>query len=345
MNLFVRMFLVFAFLFAQPLSLVLQEASGSQLVLGGSFTLAEGQKLDGSLMVVGGTVVLAQSSIVQGDILMMGGSLEVSGTVTGSVVSLGGLARLTDTAIIQGDLIIPAGNLERATGAQISGKINQGTDSLSPITLPGGVRIPNIQVNYTPFWYGFSILSILFQSFIWAALAALVVVLLPRQTEVTAQAFVSQPVLSGGLGLLTTVVAPLLLVVSAITIIGIPLTIVGAFMLVVGWAFGVIALGTELGKRLAVGLKQNLALAVSAALGTFIMTLVVNSLQLIPCVGWIGMVVVGVLGLGAVILTRFGTQHYHPPSTLSAISQPPGGVVPPGVEPSSSTTPPTEPTA
>ena len=33
--------------------------------------------------------------------------------------------------------------------------------------------------------------------------------------------------------------------------------------------------------------------------------------ELIPCVGWLPLVLVGLWGLGAVIMTRFGTQEYN----------------------------------
>jgi hypothetical protein len=234
--------------------------------------------------------------------------LEVSGRITGDVVSLGGLVRLRDTAVINGNVQIPAGDLDRAALAHVDGQITKGADIISTITLPGGIRIPNINLNFNPFWYGFSILSVLFGAFVWAALAALVVVLLPRQVVLTAQTFVSQPLIAGGLGLTTVILSPIFLVLTAITLIGIPLTLAGALLLALSWAFGIIALGTELGRRLAISLKQDWALAVSAAFGSFILSFVLGFLGMLPYVGWLGWAVVGVIGLGAVLLSRFGTR-------------------------------------
>jgi hypothetical protein len=123
--------------------------------------------------------------------------------------------------------------------------------------------------------------------------------------------------ISGGLGLLTAVVAPLLLLLIAITIIGIPLSLIGAFLLALAWALGVIVLGTETGKRLADLLKQQWALPVAAGIGTLLLVIVINAIGIIDCIGWIPKVVVGVVGLGAVLLTRFGTRPY-PPYALPA---------------------------
>jgi len=44
-------------------------------------------------------------------------------------------------------------------------------------------------------------------------------------------------------------------------------------------------------------------------IGTFLLTLLVNGLgALVPCVGWIVPTLVGMVGLGAVLVTRFGAQ-------------------------------------
>ncbi len=65
----------------------------------------------------------------------------------------------------------------------------------------------------------------------------------------------------------------------------------------------------ETGKRLAALMKQDWALPVSAMIGTFLLTLLVNGLgALVPCVGWIVPALVGMVGLGAVLVTRFGAQ-------------------------------------
>ena len=51
--------------------------------------------------------------------------------------------------------------------------------------------------------------------------------------------------------------------------------------------------------------------AISAGVGTFILFFVFGGFsELIPCIGWIPQTLVGIWGLGAVLMTRFGTQDY-----------------------------------
>ena len=172
------------------------------------------------------------------------------------------------------------------------------------------------------------------RAFLWAALAVLVVLFLPRQVEQVSHAVVAQPVISAGLGVLTAVILPIILLLVAITIIGIPVSLLGVLALVISWAYGIVVLGLEVGKRLAQMLKVDLAAPVVAGAGTFILVLVMNGVKVaIPCVGWIFAALVGCLGLGAVLLTRYGTQPY-PPLVSQAMLPPaedwtPGPPTPP----------------
>ncbi len=290
-----------------PQTALAQGSIGDKFVMGGSFILKDGDVLTGNLVVLGGTAMLEDGSTVQGDVVLAGGSVQVAGQVDGSIVVAGGLISLQDTALVQGDITVVGGNIDRAPGAQVNGSVSNGAVSPFELFSSGGV-VPNVQVGFNPLldtlWY-------FFRSFMWAALAVLVVLFLQTQIERAAQAAVTQPLIAGGLGMLTAIVVPLLAVTISLTIILIPVGLVAFLALVISWAFGVIVIGAEVGKRIAELLKQEWALAVSAGIGTFILTLVANGLGwLIPCVGWIVPALVGIVGLGAVLLTRYGTQDY-----------------------------------
>jgi len=81
--------------------------------------------------------------------------------------------------------------------------------------------------------------------------------------------------------------------------------------------FGWIALGLEVGKRLAHALNVNWSLIADAGLGTMLLSLMANSISFTPCVGWIVPTVIGFVGMGGVILTILGTRPY-PPSVSTA---------------------------
>lgn len=294
-----------------PQAALAQAPSGDKFVTGGTYTLEEGQTLNGNLFILGGIATLKTGSRITGDVILTGGTIRASGQIDGNILATGGLIDLNDTALVKGDVTTIAANLNRATGARIEGNVNSGFSGPFTFTLPEGVQVPDVRVNFNPilniFWY-------FTRSFLWAALAVVVVLFAPRQSERVVKAVVVQPLITGGIGLLTSIVFPLLLVLIAITLIGIPISLLGAFLLVVAWAFGLVSIGMEVGKRLAEALSQDWALPVSAGIGTFLLTLLINGIGFIDCIGWIPGALVGVLAVGAVLLTRFGTQVYPPPA-------------------------------
>jgi hypothetical protein len=88
-----------------------------------------------------------------------------------------------------------------------------------------------------------------------------------------------------------------------------------------GWGFGLISLGLEVGRRIAKMFHLEWVAAVSAGVGTFALVLVLNGLEaVIPCFGWVFPALAGFVGLGAVLLTRFGTQSYPASAPAAAAS-------------------------
>jgi len=135
-----------------------------------------------------------------------------------------------------------------------------------------------------------------------------------------AHAVMAQPLTSGGLGLLTLIVAPITLLLLTVTIILIPVVVIAVVALFVAAVFGWIAIGYEIGQRFTTAIHQNWHPAFSAGLGVFALTLVANALTGIPvlnCVGWLVPFLLGLAGLGAVIMTRFGTQSVAAPVTVA----------------------------
>jgi hypothetical protein len=130
---------------------------------------------------------------------------------------------------------------------------------------------------------------------------------------------VSQPVVAGGAGLITAFLAPFVLIALTITIILIPVTLIAVLVLVAAWFFGWIALGLEVGRRLGKLANIELAPALAAGLGTFLLMLVFDGMsELIPCIGWLPQTLIGIWALGAVLVTRFGSQDYPQDQVLDA---------------------------
>jgi hypothetical protein len=149
---------------------------------------------------------------------------------------------------------------------------------------------------------------------------------LPRQVERAAQTIFHSPLISGGVGCLTVIIVPLVLVAIMITIILIPVSLAGLFILGVALTFGWVTIGTEVGHRLSQQFHTEWALPITAGIGTFLTTFVLGGIgQFIPCVGWLVPTLTGVVGLGAVLLTRFGTRPYpeYPTTSIVPAAPPP----------------------
>lgn len=319
-------------LFALFLPLQTASADGQtdgQVIFGSIYTLASGETLTGDLVVFGGSVTIEADAQVIGGVVLFGGSLTIAGEVTGDVVLVGGSGLLKSTAVVEGDLNTVGGSYQTESGARVVGSINNfeappsiNYDLPTHITPP---VIPNIpsdlsqkirsSINFNPFTqFGWLFLK----SLGWAALAALVMLFFDDPTRRVSRAVLHQPVIGGSIGLLTLVVAIVLTVILSITILLIPVALIGVLVLVFAIAFGWIAIGLEVGQRTAQAFHQEWPLPLSAALGTFILNFVANGIGFIPCVGWLVPFLIGLLGLGAVLLSRFGTQAYPPSEILTA---------------------------
>lgn len=287
---------------------VLLLITGCRVVTGGDSTLEQGETVRGDLVLLGGNVKLEEKSKVTGDMFSLGGNAEINGEIDGDVTVLGGSINLGSKAVVHGGVRTLGGNVNRAPGARIEGGISD-------------ERIERFEGSWgfdTPEFFEFGWLWFLLQSFIGAIVAVLVVMVFPQPTERVARAVWDQPLIAGGMGILTMIVAPIVLVLLLITIIG-PLVLLVA--LGAAMVFGWIALGMEMGRRLAQVVKWDLHPAVAAGLGTLLLSLVANGIGFIPYVGWVAPLFVTLLGLGGVVLTRFGFRTYvRVPATVSVES-------------------------
>jgi predicted flap endonuclease-1-like 5' DNA nuclease len=281
---------------------------GGRIVFGDDFVLASGETLDGDLAVFGGNVTLEQGSTVVGDLLAMGGSIAVDGVIDGDVVAFGGNVDLGPSAEVDGDLVALGGTVTGSEEA-VRGRISEGftLPSLPQIAtppMPGSWPMRTGGRNIVVSWLVGGIRA--FASALVLALLAIVVVSLwPRQTELLVNTVWRAPAASVGTGLLTYLIVLGLLVLLIITICLSPLLAVAT---AVAFLFGWIALGWLVGRRLLAALNaKSVAPIWEASLGVFLLTL----LGAIPCIGWLAWVVGGAFGLGAVVLTRFGTRRFN----------------------------------
>lgn len=306
-------FIMLILILAWPGTALAKELQDDEVIFGGTFTLASGDSLDGNLVVFGGAVTLEQDSTVNGDVVLIGGTIEVGGLVNGNLVGLGGALRLNTHAVINGDLTTIGATLRREEGAQVSGQVNLGVNLPFQFSTPEGLDLPGVSIPEVGFRFNpvLDVIWFFFRVFMWAALAILVVLFFREPAERVAQTAINQPIVSIGSGLLTAVLTPIVLIIVTLTIILIPVSFIGILILAIAWLLGWVSIGLDVGRRIAKMFNQEWAPAIAAGVGTFVLYFVLSGFnEIAPCIGWFPRTLVGLWGLGAVVLTRFGTQAY-----------------------------------
>ncbi len=303
-----------------PSTAYARDLKDDKVIFGGTYTLQEGETLNGNLVVFGGAVTLEAETTVNGDVVLMGGTVDAAGVVNGNMVGIGGVLQLGDASQVNGDLVTIGASLQRDDGAQINGQVIRGMSF--PFQLDFSSNAENFGENYHPSTVTTSnplleAMWFFFRMFMWAALAVLLVIFFLPQSERVAKAALDLPLITVGAGLLTALLSPLALLALVVTIILIPVGLALVVLLGIAWLLGWVALGLEVGRRIAKMLNQDWAPAIAAGVGTFILYFVLAGFdQLVPCVGGLPRMAVGLWGLGAVLLTYFGTREFQSTPTI-----------------------------
>lgn len=316
-----------------------------KVIFGGHFTLRSGERLLGDLGVLGGTVELEEGSQVAGDVLVAGGSLRVAGSVEGDIAIFGGTLELAATARVDGDVVHFGGIIERSPGAVVTGEFGPGP-GFPEFSFPGwrGLRlipqfrlgvgsVPGLQAGPAE-WLLRQLLRLLRgigMTMALAALALVVTLFWPSGIELTGRTEIEQPVLAFVVGLLTLFAALLLAFLLAITICLLPVTILLLVALGIAVFLAWVAAGWVVGHKLLAWLNlRGMTTVVEVTVGTALVVMLYFILGILPCVNFIYGALVASLGVGALVLTRFGTQPYRPGRSWSAwmAPRPPTPVAP-----------------
>ena len=294
---------------------------GGPVIFGGNYNLKSGETLSGDLVVFGGNVNIEENALVQGSIVVFGGNVTLDGTMEGDLVIFGGAGSLGPKSVVEGDLVTVGGSVSRADGSVVKGEITNEPTIQIPAPnvpdVPDAPSVPNVpqRVDFNPIGSAFSTLLL---AVVLGGLAMLLILFMQPQMERVAQAAFTQPVLAGGMGLLSLFA----ILISFVTIVLIPIGLLALFLVLpLAWVLGIVSLGMEVGDRFTRAINQSWAPALSAGFGTFLLMLVVGGLGLVPCVGWLVPGIVGFVGVGATVMTVFGSRTY-PPATASSAPAP-----------------------
>jgi len=293
------------------------------------YVLAAGEELDGDLIVFNGDATLESESRIRGNAVIWNGNAEVDGTIEGNLVATNGDVRLGEDALVKGDVVCSWNcDIEQEGGARIEGEIVEGPSLRGgPFADWGepGLRIQVPPPDRQPLWMSgaeqllrwiFRIVRGILTILVIAAIGGVVALIWPEATNRVGFTAFRSPGASLGIGVLTLVAAITLVTVLAITICLSPAAVLIALALGGASLFGWVAIGARVGRRLLRALNVGeVAPLWVASLGTLVMTLITMGLSAAFCLaplGWLLMFVIGCFGLGAVVLTRFGTTPYAP---------------------------------
>ena len=275
----------------------LENASGDckdqhhQPSFGGTIVVDTGEVVCGNLTSFGGTVAI--NGEVRGDVVTFGGEVVIAGTVDGNVDIYGGTVTLRSGSNVRGDLNLYAGGWTRGDDAQLDGAVIDHTGHIEVLFFSGSEF-------HFPFW---PILT-------WVALGLLLTWLLPEHVMFVRATVASRPRRSLLIGLLSALLALPVMVVLIALILTIPVAIIVALGLITAWAFGTVAIGWLVGEhvlRMIAPHRNTRPFQVVVGLTVLVLA---GSL---PFIGnWIS-IGAGLLGLGAVFLSRFGTRLYSQP--------------------------------
>lgn len=258
---------------------------------GNTIVVSNSDRICGSLTTFGGTTVVQGE--VDGDIVAFAGSVIINGQVDGNVNLYGGNLTLQNGAHINGDIHVCGGQWIEGANSQFRGTVFECTKSVT--TLLAGDGSPGSR-----FWLVFT----------WVGLALLLTVLLPEHVMLVRTTVKSKWRRSFVLGLLTILLAPEVLSVLIALIIPIPLAIIVAIGLIVAWALGTVAIGWLIGDYLVHMVAPHYySRSIQVVVGSAVLALAGT----LPYIGWIISIGAGLLGLGAVFLSRFGTRLYVQP--------------------------------
>jgi hypothetical protein len=256
----------------------------------------------------GGNVVVNTGEVTCGDITSFGGTVTIKGEVKGEVLAFN--SQVVVFGVVDGNMNLYAGSLVLQNGSHVQENINlYGSRVLQNAGTHSNIHNYSWGIDWLFGMRGafaFPYISIL----IWVVVGLLLTSLLPENVVFVRTTVKSRRKRSYVLRLLSMLLAPPVLIVLVALILSIPLAIIVAVGLFAAWVLGMVAIGWNVGEYIlrAVAPHQR-ERHVQVAVGLAVLALVGS----LPYIGWLINIGLGLVGLGAVLLSRFGTRLYGPP--------------------------------
>jgi hypothetical protein len=329
---------------------------GSVVVFGGNFTMKEGSEVEGDVVVFGGNITI--DGEVEGDVTTMGGNVRIqaNAVIEGDVASIGGNVIVSPEAEVSGvvadglqvnigeeGITVPAApeipevqptpqapeRPERPEAPEVPERPDRPERPSPPVEWHEEWGRPSFVTRVGNF-IGDGVVNI-FWAFIVAGLSVLLLLFFPANLQEIQNTLNRATPVSFIVGLMTLLAAGAVIILLGL-FFWLLLPICGIVFVALALALGVLGgwavIGKYLGLRIFEAVNTPARSEISTTfLGVTVLTLVATMpfLDHLPLIGWmftlvgVGvMILVGSTGLGAVVLSRFGTQPYVPASAATA---------------------------
>jgi hypothetical protein len=311
---------VFTLLVLASLACASQSSRGDGFDLQRSYTLKNGEQRSGDQVILAYDIKLSPGSVVDGNATLTGKAITLGADVNGDVVAVADNLTVGDTAHVTGDLIACSKNFKLSPAARVDGQVKE------ECTNSGSASFTNTVESGWNTWRGsifFRVSSSIAGALLFGALAALGTVLFPQPLVRMSESVLRSPFRAGGIGFLTMLVAIGLTVIYSISLLLVlpfvllPFVMVGwmivGFLSLLGWVALAQPFGVFLVRRLGMDHQPRM---VSAAIGGIALALLLRIWSVFWFTAWIGLlatIILGSVGLGAVLLTHVGTRPYPRP--------------------------------
>ena len=273
-------------------------AAGGQVTVSGD--------VGGNVTLVGGSLEVADSAKIAGSLVSAGGNLSVFAPIGKGATF--GVGNATIGNLINGDVAAGVGELALTPNAKVAGDLNYWSDRDANIS-QGAEVFGKTTHNFPPkkerqesrkAWGGvFGFFKI--AGFLAALIiGAILIKLAPQFTKITADTIFKKPTASLGIGLLTVILTPILVLIAAFTVVGIPIALVLLFLFLLTLYLAKIFVSVAIGKKIIGMINQKAGDYAVFILGLLVYTLV----TLIPVIGTIIAILVVLGGVGAIVATK-----------------------------------------
>jgi hypothetical protein len=289
----------------------------------------EGKKTIKQIVKMGDNVVVEKDEVVKEDVVAIGGNITIKGKVNGDAVAVGGKILITSTGMIEGDAVSVGGGIEKEPGGVIQG---DAVDTRFPF-ISYGIFPHSHFFEHQPFNPAFAIRGLMLfariiKIMIFLLLAIIVFAIAPKNVEKIKSKIDHDFWVSLLVGFAVAIlIAPaflILFVLLCITIIGIPVALIAlplavAAYFLLAYTSGAYFLGVKIKEKTPLKPKTTMMTLIVGVLAVEVVLLLARLIGIfggpLYILGWImvafGWVIFGLIiavGLGAGLLTLFGTR-------------------------------------